>query len=307
MNKKITIGYLGVLLLLICLKALAVDSVGAVIAVRGKVYAITTTGEKRELYRKGAFYLHEIIETSDNGSVQLRLKDNTLVSLRANTKYSVKEFNFDAAKPNASSYVGKLTEGVLISLSSPGQNATFANHQLQTPMATIAIRGTLYEAGVSYNKKNNNNEVVGTGWVHTYSGKVSVTSGNQTKILNGNNKNTNACIYTAIGTLNQQNEFVPTAGKEIALEQISTKEISQRIGGNVEGLALEVTSLENPVSSTQTITTTTPTALSQPVQPITMETQKIFTTITTSRDSNNENKGHGKEDNKGKGKGRSKH
>ena len=270
MHKKIKFGYLGISLLFIWHKALAVDPVGTVIAVRGQVYAIAKSGEKRELQRKNVFYLHEIIETKDASTVQLRLKDNTFLSLRSNTKYTVDEFKFDATNPKESSYVGKLTEGVLISLSSTGQDATFNNHQLKTPIASISIRGTLYEAGIGH-KKYKSGEIIGTGWVYAHSGKVSVTSSDQNKIsrvgacgmLDGGNSNNNACICSAKGILNQQNEFVPTS--ETRMKQISAQEIRRLVGKNIDTFALEVAAQAKATSNIPTSTTAGSAIQTEPV------------------------------------------
>lgn len=122
--------------------------VGDVIAVRGKVFATNVTGAvKRTLKRHSEFYVGEIIVTKDNSAAQLNLIDGTIISLRPNTKYAVNEFILDKNNPSKNRYVGKLMEGVLISMSGQGQNSTNKNHYLRTPAVTAAIKGAFYSAG----------------------------------------------------------------------------------------------------------------------------------------------------------------
>ncbi|HBS51458.1 MAG TPA: hypothetical protein DEA62_00455 [Coxiellaceae bacterium] len=122
--------------------------VGTVVAAQGKVYAQNKAGVKRLLQRRSEFYLHEIIMTQDKDSnAQLRLKDDTIITLKPNTKYAVNEFNLDAKNPKNNRYVANLVEGALISLSGQGKNNKAQdNHLLKTPVITIAIRGTAFEA-----------------------------------------------------------------------------------------------------------------------------------------------------------------
>lgn len=138
---------LPTLFFFIWLEAAAVDSVGTVIAVRGTVYAENKVGVKRSLQRRSKFYLYETIKTQENSQAQLKLKDDTLISLKPHTGYFVSVFKVDKKNAKNNRYIGNLVEGVLISMSGQGENSSHAHHVLKTPVVTIAVRGTLFECG----------------------------------------------------------------------------------------------------------------------------------------------------------------
>ena len=107
MIKKI-VFLVATVFLFISIKTIAANSIGTVIAAQGQVYAIDEAGVKRLLQRRSEFYLQEVITTQENSMAQLKLKDDTIISLKPSTKYSVSEFNLDAKNPKNNRYVGRL-------------------------------------------------------------------------------------------------------------------------------------------------------------------------------------------------------
>ncbi|EKE04803.1 MAG: hypothetical protein ACD_20C00001G0002 [uncultured bacterium] len=167
----------------------ATDSIGMIISTQGNVYATNTAGIKRSLSRRSEFYLHETIITKENSKTQLRFKDDTIVSLKPNTKYSVSAFNVDVKNPKNNKYIGNLVEGALISLSGQGEHG---DSKIQTPIVTIAIRGTFFGTA---------SKTIGTttvGYTSTFSGVTAImdTKGTVVAELDGGNPQTNSISYS---------------------------------------------------------------------------------------------------------------
>ena len=157
--------------------------------------------------------------TLANSQAQLKLKDETIISLKPNTKYSVSVFKLDKKKPQNNRYVGKLIEGVLISISGQGKNSTHDNHILKTPIVTIAVRGTLYESGFNTElsnpdkkKTSASKQALGVGWTLVGKGIIAIRANDSTTIscdIRGNNPQQNACFYQAWGIVDKNSNFIP--------------------------------------------------------------------------------------------------
>jgi len=213
----------GVFLLFWFNDTIAADnSVGIVIATQGKVYA-EVAGGKRLLQRSNKIFLHEIISTQDNSSIQIRLNDNSVLSLKPNTKYSIKEFNLDKKDPKNSNYVGGLVSGVLISLS-----GDISNHSLKIPVASITIRGTLYESGF-ITKSRDEGEVAALGYTSVPKGELHLSVGDQKGDITSADPSRNASIYTAIGNLDSSGGFQPNLDVPVTLDIMSEKDMREKI------------------------------------------------------------------------------
>ncbi len=179
MLKKIAIFLFGLSILVVMQVSFGAKSVGTVIMAKGEVGVIDGKDQfKRMLNRKSEFFLNDIIATKVGSFAQLKLADDTLISLQPNTKYLVKEFNLDSKNPKNNRYVGRLVEGALSCLSGQGKNSTHDNHILETPLISMAIRGTFYESVFNFIRiKKSNSDVA----VKTKSGSTERpdTSGSQ--------------------------------------------------------------------------------------------------------------------------------
>jgi len=276
----------GVILFFVGVNAIAAEAVGTIIASRGKVYVAGNNGAvKRSLHRKSKIYLKEMVVTNKDSAVQLRLRDDTIISLRPNTKYAVNEFVFDKKEPENNRYLGELIEGVLVSLSGQGKNSEYDNHLLKTPVVTIAIRGTFYEAGIKIkdfkkskfakrdnnveetdsnkkldlkksndieeadsNKKldlkksndieeaDSNDNTVSIGWIQVADGELNVSAGDNSFSLYSEDKNSNACVYKAVGNLDDEKEFVLNKEMKINVKIMGAAEMRKLVATNLEML-----------------------------------------------------------------------
>lgn len=126
------------------LPARADDSspIGKVVALRGKVSALSKDLQTRPLRLKSPIFLSDTIHT-ENGRVQLMFKDNTLVSLGRNSQMEIKEYLW---KPNSETSTMKtyIKEGSFRFMGGAITKDAPRNFITQTPSATIGIRGSMY-------------------------------------------------------------------------------------------------------------------------------------------------------------------
>ncbi|MDZ7750207.1 MAG: FecR domain-containing protein [Gammaproteobacteria bacterium] len=125
---------------------LAEARVGEVLFVRGPV---TAQGEAeafpRFLGRGDEVKRGDVITTSNNGYVAVRFIDDGKVTLRPGTAFKVEEYVHDL-EGNESSALLRLFKGGLRTLTGLIGKSRPESYRLRTPVATIGIRGTRYDA-----------------------------------------------------------------------------------------------------------------------------------------------------------------
>ncbi|MBU0744000.1 MAG: FecR domain-containing protein [Gammaproteobacteria bacterium] len=141
MRSKFILIFFGLAInLYSCFVFAAVQSpIGSVVFVQGKVVAIDQANQKRSLQRRSTIYLHDKIVTQENSKTQLILKDNSVITVQAASEFYVSEFSFNKGSPRNNKYVGNIAKGMLINISGQGDTK---NYQLNSPLTTIAFRGT---------------------------------------------------------------------------------------------------------------------------------------------------------------------
>ena len=114
---------------------------GRVVYSYGDVQAISNTGETRQLLRGGAVDEGDSINTN-NGRIQIRFTDGGFVALQPETIYRLDEYEFQGETDGNEKSSFYLVEGgirLVTGLIGRKNKETF---KLQTPVATIGIRGT---------------------------------------------------------------------------------------------------------------------------------------------------------------------
>lgn len=122
----------------------AVESAASVILSVGKNSAQLPEQEERLLKRKSPVFQHDLVTTGSQGRLQLRFTDNSRVSLRPDTLFKVDEYQFDKSDPAKGQSVYRLLKGGLRTITGAISDADVDNYQVQTPIATIGVRGTHY-------------------------------------------------------------------------------------------------------------------------------------------------------------------
>lgn len=122
------------------------ESAGQVIVARGTVQAVAANGGVRDLRRRSPFYAGDTIRTAAAAEVQLRFADGALLALRADSEFRVDEYRFSNQGGAGDRSVSTLLKGGLRTITGVIGKQDPQAYQVKTPVATIGVRGTHYEA-----------------------------------------------------------------------------------------------------------------------------------------------------------------
>lgn len=121
--------------------------IGQVVWVKGLVKAIEATGQTRTLQRRSPIYGKDTLVTDQSGTGEVVFSDNSLLTLSADTTFRIDQYQFGKNVPaDKAKFVGSIVKGGFRTITGliPKQNAS--NYQLNSPVATIGVRGTSYAA-----------------------------------------------------------------------------------------------------------------------------------------------------------------
>ena len=120
---------------------------GHVILTKGNVSAVMENGDSRALKRRSEIFNGDVIKTGPAGSVQIRFIDKALMTIKANSEMNIERYLM------AQQSEGQDKEQVLMSLVKGGFRTITGTigkgdksaYKVNTPAASIGIRGTNYE------------------------------------------------------------------------------------------------------------------------------------------------------------------
>ncbi len=116
------------------------DAIGIVKTVKDQAYIIR--GDERVRCQIGdAVFQQDALETDETGSLGVTLKDNTRLSLGPQSYLMLNEFVFNP-KQEEYSFMTKLLRGTLVYLSGIIAKLSPESVSIETPTATVGIRGT---------------------------------------------------------------------------------------------------------------------------------------------------------------------
>jgi hypothetical protein len=149
-RQKISWGWhflVGALIFCVSLSAAAADEViGQVIWVKGSVKATQGT-VTRVLERRGALYAHDVITTDDTGSGEIAFTDSSVFTLRASTELKIDDYAYKKDQPpGTDKSVMTLVKGGFRTITGAIPKNNPDGYQMNTPVATIGVRGTDYSA-----------------------------------------------------------------------------------------------------------------------------------------------------------------
>ncbi len=109
----------------------------------GTAYALSISGEKRELTKGSDIHVGDTV-VSEDARVQLRFRDGGFVSLTPHSEFRVNAFSY-SGKPDGSERVAmELMKGGLRTISGLIGKAIQSAYEMKTAVATMGIRGTEY-------------------------------------------------------------------------------------------------------------------------------------------------------------------
>lgn len=123
--------------------------VARVVWVKGEFTATDKdTLEKRKLKANSVVYLHDTLETPAKSTAQIVYTDNASMTFRPNTVLFVNDYKYDKEKKVASesesTYVMDLVTGGFRTVTGLVAKENPDNYKVNTPVATIGVRGTEY-------------------------------------------------------------------------------------------------------------------------------------------------------------------
>lgn len=137
---------MGLLLITLRVAAVETEAAGQVIIATGEVFALAADGAQRALQRRSPFYAGETIRTTPTASVQLRFSDGALMSLREDSELKVDTYRFQNQGGDGDRSMSTLIKGGLRTITGVIGKQDADAYRVSTPVATIGVRGTHYEA-----------------------------------------------------------------------------------------------------------------------------------------------------------------
>ncbi len=156
------------MLMFICLPVNAVSMAAQVILSKGIATATTPEGEVRPLKRRSKIFSGDIIKTGPKGSVQVRFIDKALMTIKASTEMNIANYIMRKDGTDGEEEVlMKLVKGGFRTITGSIGKGEKSAYKVDTPAASIGIRGTNYEV---------QQEPSGAFVMAVYSGGISVAN-----------------------------------------------------------------------------------------------------------------------------------
>ena len=109
---------------------------------KGDISALDGQGQKRMVFDGGSVYPGDTVQTGPGARVILAFRDDSRLTLGANTQFKVDSFVYDQKAPTEGRFLVTLLQGSLRALTGLIGKANNRNVGFTTPTATIGIRGT---------------------------------------------------------------------------------------------------------------------------------------------------------------------
>jgi hypothetical protein len=136
---------LALCLSLASLPACAEDNRGRVMLIRGAVTAMDDTGVPRILRADSRVRLGEVVQTGQNGMVQIVFPDRSMLHIKPDTQLKIEKFHFEQKQPESDTMELRLLKGGMRTLTGLVGKRNQDKVKYRTPIATIGIRGTVLE------------------------------------------------------------------------------------------------------------------------------------------------------------------
>jgi hypothetical protein len=120
--------------------------IGKVLGASGEVNARDAAGAVRHLARKSDIFNHDTIITGDDGVVQIRMADDARFSFKTNTEFAFNDYSFDGNPQTPDTALMSMAKGGFRAISGTVGHGKGDNYRIDTPYASIGIRGTTHEA-----------------------------------------------------------------------------------------------------------------------------------------------------------------
>ena len=124
----------------------AKETAGSVLKVNGRATITSPDGKIRAVEKGSRLESTDIISTSARSHVRMKLKDNSFIMVRPDSRMSIDNFKYDRKKQASNKGLFSLLKGGFRVIT--GLITDKKKYQYQTSIATIGIRGTEFSVRV---------------------------------------------------------------------------------------------------------------------------------------------------------------
>lgn len=145
LNSQSLIKLLSIGMLAFSVQAAASDA--TVTNMSGVMFVKKPDGTVKALSEKSEVDAGDVVSTEKDSYARLKFSDGGEITLRPNTSMRIEGYHYDSNKPEEDNFVFSLVKGGLRSITGlVGKRGNRGAYRLNTPTATIGIRGTNYGA-----------------------------------------------------------------------------------------------------------------------------------------------------------------
>lgn len=137
---------LAVAALLVGAAATAAEPVGRVLLARGAVSAELQDGSARMLRRRDSVHESEVLVTGPDSRLQVRFDDGAMLELRADSRVDLALYRYGRAAEGRDAVLLKVLGGGVRAITGAIGHGDPAAYEMQTPVASIGVRGTHFTA-----------------------------------------------------------------------------------------------------------------------------------------------------------------
>ncbi len=141
---KISVNTFVIAVFTCSVNAQDVDSAGKTIMARGDVNALNDVNGQRKLARRSPIFKVDSVNTGKLSATQLRMIDGGLLSLQEDSQIAIVDYAFNENTKQGSISMSLLKGG--LRTVTGALESSVDNYRLNTPIASIGVRGTHYEA-----------------------------------------------------------------------------------------------------------------------------------------------------------------
>lgn len=121
--------------------ARAAEAAGRVISSVGAVHATDAQGDERRLARDDEVLAGDTLTLGERAHAQIRMRDDALLDLESGSRFALERY---IESPDGGSVVMRLLRGAMRTITGAIGDAPEDSYRVDTPVATIGIRGTQY-------------------------------------------------------------------------------------------------------------------------------------------------------------------
>jgi len=125
----------------------AAEVVGRVLMAAGDASALRA-GKSVPLRYGAAIEDRDVLQTGARSNLQVRFRDESIMSLRAGTRLQIDEFKYSGRRGATESAFFRLVKGAFRTVTGLVGRSDHSRYGVVTPVATIGIRGTMYAAAM---------------------------------------------------------------------------------------------------------------------------------------------------------------